>query len=753
MSEPATQAGELDALIGTTVADRYRVDDLLGVGGMGAVFRARHLLLKRDVAVKVLHPSLSGNEDLSRRFDREAQSAARLDHPNIIQVSEFGSTADGMKYMVMPVLHGMELMDLIEGPMDPLRAVDLEIQILRGLEHAHQNGVVHRDLKPENVFVTTDHEDEEILKLVDFGIAKILDEEIDEEGVTAQPLTRLGLIFGTPQYMSPEQATGSEIDHRTDIYSAGVILYHMLAGKIPFDNEDPVALIRMQVTLDPPALSEVPSILEEVVLKMMAKTRDERFPDARSARKALEDVHSQLAREQGLELKFSSCDTGIVDPRDIYPPGHEALTQNPAFASSGSGSVPQLGAPGSYNPSEYSSSRPNTGPLASGSGPLVLGSGSGPLALGSGSGPLASGSGPLVLGSGPLASDSTVPPVAPLGGSTARSTISLADALTSSHPSLQDSPSPFAARLAALPPTYYYIGGGVLALLLLIALWPSGSEGEGESDSDSASVAASAGADTGSDTGADTRPVVTKVSAETLVEIDRALSSKNSDDSLKLIQPELDKSPEDPQLIWRYAKAMSFKKTKSDRVIALDRYGEAYELDPTLIDDTDFYAELYALLNNTQLRDQAINVAVQKLGPTGHKFLIEQVNNTQRSLGWFDRHRVLEVLGADAEAKALVDWKLNLRRDLEKAEHAPQPCTAFAAALDEIAASKDEYFVDSVFTVKPPPPGTGEAADLEDAKVCEVLEAKQLVVRELMGVAQPEASAKYLKKKKKKRRR
>src|SRR5690606_38064482 len=150
------------------------------------------------------------------------------DHPNVVPVTEFGLTDDGMKYMVMQLLSGFELSELLTGPLDPLRAVELEIQILRGLEHAHDKGVIHRDLKPENVFVTKDHDDEETLKLVDFGIAKILDEEDDDDEDGSQPLTRMGLVFGTPQYMSPEQATGSTIDKRTDIYSAGVMLYQML---------------------------------------------------------------------------------------------------------------------------------------------------------------------------------------------------------------------------------------------------------------------------------------------------------------------------------------------------------------------------------------------------------------------------------------------------------------------------------------------------------------------------------------------
>ncbi|WP_181233958.1 serine/threonine-protein kinase [Enhygromyxa salina] len=728
MSEPATQTELLDELVGTTLAERYRIDELLGIGGMGAVFRARHLLLKRDVAVKVLHPRLSANEDISKRFDREAQSAARLDHPNVIPVTEFGSTPDGMKYMVMQLLSGRELGELLEQALDPLRAIDLEIQILRGLEHAHNNGVIHRDLKPENVFVTKDHDNAEILKLVDFGIAKIVDEEDEDE--TAQPLTRMGLVFGTPHYMSPEQATGSVIDQRTDIYSAGVLLYQMLAGVLPFEHDDPVSLIRMQVSLDPPPLPDtIPPPLQRVVKMMMAKGRDERYPDARSARKALQSVQARLWEDAGIPIKSNPHDTGVVDPRDIYPPGHEALVNNPAFRS-GSGSMS----------------------AATGSG-LGLGSG-----LGSGSGSMsqtpipydpAEISGPLAAELGAeYGSDSgmTVPPVVP------RTThMSLADALTQSHPTLsQSSDSPIRAWIAAIPRTWWYVGGGILSVLLLISLWPNGGEGdEGEdpqdgveapSDDDPATVANSDDGGDAADTGSGT-PIKPRADEKTLVAIDVALTSKNEDQALDLIRPARDKFPNDPQLLWREGRALAIKRAKSSRVTALERYSQALDQDRTLIDNPDFYGELYVLLRNKTLQEQAINLALQKLGPAGHKFLLELVNvaDPNEMLGWVDRHRVLDVLRGDMDSLKLVDSKLNLARDLYQAPQAPKPCAEFAKVLDTIIESKDPYFVEHVFAVSPPAAGD----DVDDAAVCAKLEDKLVVVRDLMATAHPEEAAKY----------
>ena len=291
MTDPQQIHNDLSALVGEVLAGTYRLDELIGEGGMGAVFRGRHVLLRRDVAIKVLHPDFSRDPELVKRFDREAQSAARLNHPNCIQVTEFGSTEEGMKYLVMQLLEGTELQNILDGPLEPLRACELILQILRGLEHAHGQGVVHRDLKPQNIFVTRDHEGREVLKLVDFGIAKI----IGGDGANDQ-MTRAGMVFGTPQYMSPEQALGLEIDARADLYATGVLLYQIVTGKLPFNGDDPVALIRMQVSTEPPPLPPtVPQELAAIIMRLLAKQKEQRFPDARTVRIALERYRESLS--------------------------------------------------------------------------------------------------------------------------------------------------------------------------------------------------------------------------------------------------------------------------------------------------------------------------------------------------------------------------------------------------------------------------------------------------------------------------
>ncbi len=330
MSEASQIQSDLATMVGSVLAGTYRLDALIGEGGMGAVFRGRHVLLRRDVAIKVLHPDFSRDTELVKRFDREAQSAARLNHPNCIQVTEFGSTEQGMKYLVMQLLEGTELQNILHGPTPPARAVNLILQILRGLEHAHEQGVVHRDLKPQNIFVTRDHESREVLKLVDFGIAKI----IGGDGALEQ-MTRAGMVFGTPQYMSPEQALGADIDARSDLYAVGVLLYQILTGELPFNSDDPVALIRMQVSTEPPALPpEVPQELAAVVYRLLAKQKEQRFPDARTVRIALERYRDSLGihKAAGSDPLMDVATTGGPDLSGLVAVGRplpDALRPRP----------------------------------------------------------------------------------------------------------------------------------------------------------------------------------------------------------------------------------------------------------------------------------------------------------------------------------------------------------------------------------------------------------------------------------------
>jgi tRNA A-37 threonylcarbamoyl transferase component Bud32/tetratricopeptide (TPR) repeat protein len=296
---PVDATQPADPLVGRLIADRYRVLATLGRGGMGAVYRVEHVMLKKELALKFLHAELGRLDEVARRFEREAEAAARLDHPNIIGVTDFGRTADGMLFLVMELVQGQSLTELIRpgGVGQPLpveRALHIERQILRALEHAHASGVVHRDLKPDNVMVITRDGERDIVKLLDFGIAKITGPSDEAAPNNGQALTQAGVVFGTPEYLSPEQAMGEEADQRADLYSAGIVLYEMLTGKRPFEAPSKVTIVSMHLTQKAMPVTKaapdagVPRWLERVVEHAMAKKRDERYPTAQAFLQALD---------------------------------------------------------------------------------------------------------------------------------------------------------------------------------------------------------------------------------------------------------------------------------------------------------------------------------------------------------------------------------------------------------------------------------------------------------------------------------
>jgi hypothetical protein len=288
-----------DPLIGAIVGERYRIVSRIGVGGMGAVYRAEHTMMRRDLAIKVLLPELGGKEEFVRRFEREAESASRLTHPNIITITDFGHTPEGLLFLVMEFLAGEALSSAIAGgPLPCDRALAIIRQILRGLDHAHAAGVVHRDLKPDNIMLVERDGRHDVVKILDFGIAKVTAPASGQE-----VLTQAGVIFGTPEYLSPEQALGEAVDARADIYAAGVILYEMLAGRRPFESEDKVKIISMHLAHVPPRMREVspgvevPAALEQVVMQTLEKSRENRFATATAFLQALAESEAPGAEE------------------------------------------------------------------------------------------------------------------------------------------------------------------------------------------------------------------------------------------------------------------------------------------------------------------------------------------------------------------------------------------------------------------------------------------------------------------------
>ena len=236
VSDPPVMAASGDPLVGTTLDNRYRILRVIGEGGMGVVYEALHVLIEKHVAIKVLRDTFTGRADVVERFRQEAKSASKIGHPNIVDVSDFGETPSGQSYIVMEMLIGEDLADVLarERALAPTRAVRIAYQIARALHATHKKGIVHRDLKPENIYLVERDGAQDVVKIVDFGVAKMNDVEVRP----GRRLTRTGMLFGTPEYMSPEQALGKPFDHRVDIYALGAILFELVAGRVPFTGEN-----------------------------------------------------------------------------------------------------------------------------------------------------------------------------------------------------------------------------------------------------------------------------------------------------------------------------------------------------------------------------------------------------------------------------------------------------------------------------------------------------------------------------------
>jgi serine/threonine protein kinase len=276
-----------DPLVGRVIADRYLVLALLGEGGMGRVYLGEHVKMNRQCAIKVMSPTLVNDAESLQRFAREASNAARILHPNVAAVFDYGES-EKIIYLVMEYVDGESLSTILarEGKLDPRRAIELARQIADGLHAAHELGIVHRDLKPDNVIIAHSRSGREIPKVVDFGIAKALTEAPQDA------LTRSGLVIGTPEYMSPEQLLGDPVDARADIYSLGCILYQMLTGTPAFSADTREQMIRRRLHEAPPHLREVmpdlPSRLDTLIVHMLARSPADRLASAAEARDQLD---------------------------------------------------------------------------------------------------------------------------------------------------------------------------------------------------------------------------------------------------------------------------------------------------------------------------------------------------------------------------------------------------------------------------------------------------------------------------------
>jgi serine/threonine-protein kinase len=288
-----------DPLLGRVVAGNFRIERLIGQGAMGNVYRAEQLSLGKAVAVKVLHSHLMADEKLVGRFKREAKSASRLNHPNSIQIIDSGQDSDGTLFIAMELLPGRDLAQVIrdEFPIALPRVVRIMTQVMSALDEAHAQGVIHRDLKPSNIMLIERRGEKDFVKVCDFGIAKATSADGKEDD-RQQMLTIQGLVCGTPEYMSPEQARAEVLDGRADLYSAAIILYQLVTGDIPFRADSPMGIVSRhlaEVAMRPsqrrPDLP-IPKALDDLVMRGMEKDRQRRFATAVEFRAALETIVS-----------------------------------------------------------------------------------------------------------------------------------------------------------------------------------------------------------------------------------------------------------------------------------------------------------------------------------------------------------------------------------------------------------------------------------------------------------------------------
>jgi serine/threonine-protein kinase len=328
-----------DQFIGTRVADKYEVISEIGRGGMSIVYKARHELMDRTVAIKMLQAGLVNDQTSIKRFQQEAQAASCLTHPNVITVYDYGLVPSGQPYLVMDCLSGESLSDVVlrDGFVAPLRAITIFVQACDALEHAHQKGVLHRDLKCGNIMLTEIEGQKDVVKVVDFGIAKLM----PSSGKQQQNLTQTGEVFGSPIYMSPEQCMGEQLDARSDIYSMGTMLYEALTGQPPLMGDTIIDTMQMHVATKPPGFAKmrpglnIPQALEEVCMKALEKKPSDRFASMAAFRDALINAAMRIggqAESEDESPRFSPRNTrqGILEPR-VPPPNAAASAKHNAL--------------------------------------------------------------------------------------------------------------------------------------------------------------------------------------------------------------------------------------------------------------------------------------------------------------------------------------------------------------------------------------------------------------------------------------
>ncbi|EDM79037.1 serine/threonine protein kinase [Plesiocystis pacifica SIR-1] len=330
----APSAALSEDLVGQTLLGRYEIIKRLGEGGMGTVYLGEHKTIKKRFAVKVLSQEFAHKEDLRERFLQEARAASMIPQENVVEITDFGDTPNGSVFFIMEFLDGEDLSDTVkdQGQIPWARVKPIMLQICRALAAAHDAGIIHRDMKPENCYRIKRGKNEDFIKVLDFGIAKVT----SDEGSEGKGLTRTGMIFGTPEYMSPEQAQGAKPDHRVDVYACGVIMYELLTGRVPFTADTFMGILTKHMFEVPEAPSSlvpeanIPEEVEAIILKAMQKDRELRFADMTEMAAAIEAVGSgagavavvaeNIARPSTGEMAFTGGRQTMAGVAGTVPP-------------------------------------------------------------------------------------------------------------------------------------------------------------------------------------------------------------------------------------------------------------------------------------------------------------------------------------------------------------------------------------------------------------------------------------------------
>jgi serine/threonine-protein kinase len=317
---------DTDAWLGRTIDNRYKIVELLGEGGMGAVFVAEHLSLRKQVALKVIRPEYAGIPEIAARFTREAMATAKLDHPHVASALDYGMLPDGAAFLVIQLVRGKPLRSLLDERSLPWPvACDIVGQIADALAGAHAEGIVHRDLKPDNVLLELRDDGRYLAKVVDFGIARVATDAASHGPAPGEGLTRMGMVMGTPGYMSPEQALGEQIDHRTDLYAVGVLLWESIAGRPLFRADSLTELIAKQLSDAPPPLATIlgqpiPEVVDELILQLLARSPTARPNSAAEIRDTLRKIAAAgMAATDGEVVTLPGSGFGTMRRTELAP--------------------------------------------------------------------------------------------------------------------------------------------------------------------------------------------------------------------------------------------------------------------------------------------------------------------------------------------------------------------------------------------------------------------------------------------------